>query len=101
MEDEPAERRSPMNAVALKPSRDLVRHLSRFDLSEAAVMAVDLRTARASMIPFRVAEGFVTSATKLLTAPDENLKLTHSESDRVAAFGLSLAPANLSGDWNI
>jgi hypothetical protein len=90
-----------MNAVALKPSRDLVRHLSRFDLSEAAVMAIDLRTARASMIPFRVAEGFVAQATKLLTAPNENLKLTHSESDRVAAFGLSLAPADLSGEWNV
>ena len=87
--------------TALKVSRDLVRHLSTFDLSETAVMAPDLGTARASMTPYRVAAGFMAKSTKLLTAPDENLKLTHSESDRVAAFGLSLAPADLSGDWNV
>jgi hypothetical protein len=81
-------------------SADLVRALGKRDLSESAVMGVDLRAARASMVDYRVAEGFVAKATKLLTAPDENLKLTHSGSDRVAAFGLSLAPAELSG-WNV
>lgn len=81
-------------------STDLVRHLSRFDLSEAAVMAVDLRSARASMIPFRVAEGFIPATVKLLTHPDENLKLSHSSSSAVAGYGLSLAPASLAG-WNV
>lgn len=81
-------------------SADLVRHLGGFDLSEAAVMAVDLRTARASMVPYRVAEGFIPGAVKLLTHPDENLKLTHSGVDGVAGYGLSLAPASLSG-WNV
>jgi hypothetical protein len=80
--------------------RDLARHLASLNLSETAVMAVDLRTAKASMVPFRVTEGFQPLVTKLVTAPDENLKLTHSETDRVAAFGLSLAPADLSGTWN-
>jgi hypothetical protein len=84
-------------------SRDLARHLSRLDLSEAAVMAVSLKEARASMVPFRVAAGFAPLAVaplEFLTCPSDNLKLSHSGSDRVAAYGLSLAPSDLSGDWN-
>lgn len=81
-------------------SADLVRQLSRFDLSESAVMSVSLRSARSSMIPFRVAQGFIAAPTKLLTLPNENLKLTHSGRDAVAGYGLSLAPASLSG-WNV
>jgi hypothetical protein len=82
-------------------SADLARALGGMDLSEAAVMAIDLGDARASMVPYRVAAGFKAESRKLLTAPDENLKLTHSGSDRVAGFGLSLAPADMSGGWNV
>jgi hypothetical protein len=81
-------------------SADLARRLADADLSEEAVMARDLRAAREAMVAYRVAEGFRPAVVKLLTAPDENIKLTHSGVDQVAAFGLSLAPADLSGNWN-
>lgn len=81
-------------------SRDLAKKLIGMNIELEDVMAVDLRTARAGMIGYRVAEGFKAGSVKLLTAPDENLKLTHSGVSRVAAFGLSLAPADLSGEWN-
>lgn len=81
-------------------TRDLARHLSSLDLSEGRVMARDLRAARRAMVPFRVAEGFAPLTAPLLTAPDGNLKLSHSGSQRVAAYGLSLAPSDLSGAWN-
>ena len=87
--------------VRYMTTKDLARHLSTFDLSESAVMATDLRAARAAMVPFRTSAGFKARSAKLLTAPNENLKLTHSGTDKVAAFGLSLAPADLSGDWNL
>jgi hypothetical protein len=84
-------------------NRDLVRHLRAFDLSEEHVMSTPLRSARASMVPFRVAEGFApipVSPLEFLTCPSDNLKLSHSSSDRVAGYGLSLAPADASG-WNV
>jgi hypothetical protein len=82
-------------------SRDLVRALAGVDLSEAAVMGVDLAEARRGMVGYRVAVGFRPLRAKLLTAPSENLKLTHSGSDRVAGYGLTLAPADMSGAWNV
>lgn len=81
-------------------SRDLARHLATSDLSEETVMALSLRDARQAMVPFRVAEGFKPLVVGLLTMPDDNLKLRHSETDKVAAHGLSLAPADLSDEWN-
>jgi hypothetical protein len=81
-------------------SADLARTLLALDLGEGAVMARDLKAARTSMVGYRVAEGFNPHIVKLLTTPDENIKLTHSGTDRVAAYGLTLAPADLSGDWN-
>lgn len=82
-------------------SADLARRLVRLELTEERVMGVELGAARASMVGYRVAAGFAPLVTKLLTPPDENLKLTHSGTDQVAAFGLSLAPADLSGEWNV
>lgn len=81
-------------------SGDLARILGHADLSEAAVMGVSLAEAKASMVPFRVAAGFVADAIsplEFLTCPSDNLKLSHSGTDMVAAYGLSLAPADLSG----
>lgn len=91
------------NATTPNPSansRDLVRHLSAVELSESAVMALPLAEARRALIPFRATEGFRPVWTRLLTRPDENLKLRHSGSDRVAAYGLSLSPADSAG-WNV
>lgn len=81
-------------------SKDLGRRLIGMGIGEAEVMAVSLGGAKRSMIGYRVAEGFRGVSVKLLTAPDENLKLSHSGVERVAAFGLSLAPADESG-WNV
>lgn len=52
------------------------------------------------MVPYRAAQGFKPVAVSMLTMPNDNLKLRHSETDRVAGHGLSLAPADLSGAWN-
>lgn len=84
-------------------SRDLVRHLASLDLSEEHVMSISLRDARRSQVPFRVEQGFAplsVSPIDFLTCPSDNLKLSHSASDRVAGYGLSLAPADSSG-WNV
>lgn len=77
--------------------QDMTRLLKAKNLDERAVMRINLITARQSMIPYRVAEGFKSRAVDLLTHPNENIKLAHSRSDRVAAYGLSLAPAGESG----
>src|SRR3954452_4952147 len=79
---------------------DLVRHLSGADLSESAVMALSLSDAKARMALVRAVHGFIIKSVDLLTAPDGNVKLTHSETDRVYAYGLALAPAGLSG-WQV
>lgn len=79
---------------------DLARRLASADLSEETVMALSLREARSAMIPFRVSEGFKPLAVNLLTEPSGNLKLQHSGRDMVAAYGLTLAPSDLSGIWN-
>jgi hypothetical protein len=60
-------------------------------------MAVKVRHARKVLATYRGAEGFKAVPMKLLTAPDENLKLRHSDRVKVAGFGLSLAPADMSG----
>jgi hypothetical protein len=64
-------------------------------------MAIPLRDAKDAMIPFRVAQGFKPLVVNMLTMPNDNLKLRHSETDKVAGHGLSLAPADLSGQWNV
>ena len=77
-----------------------MRHLSRLDLSEGVVLGQDLRVARRTFAGIRAAHGLSHGAVALLSAPDSNIKLSHSGSDRVAAYGLNLLPADASGDWN-
>lgn len=83
-----------------KRSADLARHLLASDLSEATVMSVSLRDARDVQVLYRVAEGFKPRSVDMLTKPSDNLKLRHSDRVKVAGYGLSLAPADLSGSWN-
>lgn len=78
-------------------ARDLLRTLERQNLSFDAVMSIPLDTARASMIPHRVAAGLMARMADLLTPPSANIKLDHSSADRVAAWGLFLSPADVSG----
>lgn len=78
-------------------SADLVRILSRADLSESTVMALSVSEARKAQAAFRAGFGFVAKPVALLTQPDGNVKLDKSSSSGVLAYGLSLAPAGLSG----
>jgi hypothetical protein len=63
-------------------------------------MALSLSEAKRRMAQCRSRHGFLPKPVDLLTPPDGNVKLTHSETDRVYAYGLSLAPAGLSG-WQV
>ena len=81
-------------------SVDLARRLMSLDLSEETVMAMPLAAAKLELAAMRGRYGFQQVARPLLTAPDENVKLTHSETDRVFAYGLSLSPAGSSG-WQV
>src|SRR5581483_7031199 len=63
-------------------------------------MSMPLATAKLTLATMRARHGFKAVARPLLTAPDENVKLTHSETDRVYAYGLSLSPAGSSG-WQV
>lgn len=83
-----------------RKSVDLARHLMSADLSESAVMSVSLSEARDMQSKYRAAEGFKQVHVSMLTEPSDNLKLRHSDRVKVAGYGLSLAPSDLSGDWN-
>jgi hypothetical protein len=62
-------------------------------------MAVSLRDARRTFARIRAAHGLTLAAVRLLSDPTANVKLSHSETDRVAAYGLNLLPADSYGDW--
>src|SRR3954463_1040809 len=79
---------------------DLTRALLATDLAESTVRDMPLSVAKLTLATMRARHGFKAVARPLLTAPDENVKLTHSETDRVYAYGLSLSPAGLSG-WQV
>jgi hypothetical protein len=79
---------------------DLTRALTAADLTEETVMAMPLAAAKLELASMRARHGFLPVARPLLTAPDGNVKLTHSETDRVYAYGLSLSPAGSSG-WQV
>lgn len=73
---------------------DVARHLESVDLSEETVMAITPRQARKLFAPIRAAFGLTHDAVRLTSDPSSNVKLAHSETDRVAAYGLNLLPSD-------
>lgn len=80
---------------------DAVRFLSSSlrSVSLDDVMAIPLPAARGAFAEIRGAHGLSRRAAPLLTEPDGNIKLSHSGSQKVAAYGLNLLPSDSSGDW--
>lgn len=74
-------------------------HLSKVGPFGRDVLKIELDVALEVLRNYRESEGFKrTTKPVLLTAPDGNAKLEKSKLR--AAYGLSLSPASLSGDWN-
>lgn len=81
-------------------TRDVVRHLSTHDLSLSTVDAVDRREAKKVFAGIRLTYGLSFAPVALLSDPSANVKLSHSSTDRVLAYGLNLLPADSHGAWN-
>lgn len=75
---------------------NLNRQLEGLDFSDLPSVS----DARETWAAFRVSHGFAPKggATALLAPPDSNVKIGKNE---VPTWGLTLTPANLSGDWNL
>jgi hypothetical protein len=80
---------------------DVARHLTSLNLSETAVMAISVPEARRLFAPIRFAHGLANGAVRLLSDPSANVKLSHSETDRVAAYGLNLVPSDSYGAYTV
>lgn len=81
-------------------SRDMVRHLGGFDLSEGTVMGMSLREARAAWRGVRTGMGLV-GAPRLTTEPNGSAKAEHGLVDAVpaAVWMIYLLPSDSSGEW--
>lgn len=79
-------------------TKNVNRHLESLNLSPADLPSVD--AARKVWAETRVAYGFAASdgKTDLLAPPDSNVKIGKNE---VPTWGLTLTPADMSGDWNV
>ena len=79
-------------------SKDLTRHLENLNLDKVELKPLsksEFSDFKELVATYKVADGFKSTYSKLVTDP--NYKLKKSETPN---FGLSLAPADLSGVWN-
>ena len=79
-------------------SKDLTRHLENLNLDKVELRPLsksEFSDFKELVATYKFADGFKRTYSKLIT--DRNYKLAKSE---IPNFGLSLAPADLSGDWN-
>jgi len=79
-------------------SKDLTRHLENLNLDQVELRPLsksEFSDFKELVATYKSADGFKSTYSKLITDP--NYKLKKSE---IPNFGLSLAPADLSGVWN-
>ena len=79
-------------------SKDLTRHLESLNLDQVELRPLsksEFSDFKQLVATYKSADGFKSTYSKLIT--DQNYKLAKSE---IPNFGLSLAPADLSGEWN-
>jgi hypothetical protein len=78
------------------PTRDVTRYLEKIS-EDLDILSVPYKEARARSIASRLTYGFTNNSYSLLTLPTSNYKLSLSGRP---TFGLSLAPANTSKEYN-